>query len=161
MCEPATILAVGGLGLSAAGSGVSAYDQYKQGAAAEATGNINARRLRMQATDVRDRASDEAGLATMEGSKVVGEQTVAAAASGVDSSSGTAADIAEASRVNAALDSQTIRNNAAREAWGLKIQALQVQQEGKRARRASEKGAVGTVLGGLGSVSRGIYGLAG
>ena len=114
-----------------------------------------------EATDVRDRASDEAGLATMEGSKVVGEQTVAAAASGVDSSSGTAADIAEASRVNAALDSQTIRNNAAREAWGLKIQALQVQQEGKRARRASEKGAVGTVLGGLGSVSRGIYGLAG
>lgn len=157
MCEPLTIAAVSGIGLGAVGSGISAYGSYKEGQEAGAAADQNARLVRLQARDVMQRGQAEAGAARMEGTKVIAEQKTAIAAAGVDPSVGSAADLAGASRANSELDAATIRNNAAREAWGLQAQAKELTKQGDRARQAGKFGAAGGILGGAAGTAQGIY----
>lgn len=111
----------------------------------------------MQARDVVRRGQADSGAAKMEGTKVIAEQKTAIAAAGVDPSVGSAADLAGASRANSELDAATIRNNAAREAWGLQAQAKELTKQGDRARQAGKYGAIGGVLGGIAGTAGGIH----
>lgn len=73
----------------------------------------------------------QAGKLRMEGSKVVAAQRVAFGASGVDGTTGTAADLATGSRLMSELDAQTAINNAARAALGHTQTAAQLALQQK------------------------------
>lgn len=64
------------------------------------------------------RGADQAGLSRMQATRVQGAQKVAYAAGNIDSSSGTAAQLADSTGIYAELDAQTTMNNARREALG-------------------------------------------
>jgi hypothetical protein len=56
-------------------------------------------------------------------------------------------------RMMSELDAQTIRNNAAREAWGLNQQSSQLVEQARQAERAGRLAAGATLLGGLGNAA--------
>lgn len=108
------------------------------------------------ATDAEVRGGKEAGQTRSAASQLIAQQKVAYANSGIDPTVGTAADVMADTRAMSELDAQTLKNNAAREAWGFRRHGLKYgQQAGLEAARASNKQA-GTVLGGLGRAAAGV-----
>lgn len=83
----------------------------------------------------------------MAGTESVAENKVALAGAGVDIQSGTALDILADTRAQSTLDVETIRNNAAREAWGHKTQAAQYDYARRNAQYQSKLGVLGSFLG--------------
>lgn len=84
------------------------------------------------------------GLKRMQGTATIAQQKVAYEASGVDSTKGTAAQVAASTRLVSELDAQTLENNAVREALGHteaatqyrdKFKALQREAAGRRTAR--------------------------
>lgn len=67
----------------------------------------------------------------------------AMAASGIQLDVGSAVDVQEDIAALGALDEATIRNNAAREAWGYRTQATDFTQRGRVTRSAAEMAAAG------------------
>lgn len=111
-----------------------------------------------QQVDALARGSEEAGLSRMQGTRVQGAQRVAYAAGNIDSSSGTAAQLADSTGIYAELDAQTSMNNARREALGFK--RVQQQTDAKVAMDLLAKQAahtektinsVGSIIGSIGS----------
>lgn len=92
--------------------------------------------------------------------KLIGAQRAAIAGSGVDISTGSAVDVQmEAARLGA-IDEMTIRNNAAREAWGYKVEAANYRNQavlGKYAAKNAAQGlrneAWGTLLSGAANIA--------
>ncbi len=150
-----TVLAGAGIATGLAGSGISAYGQYEQSQAEGRALDANARRTQAAAADALRRGANEAGQARIEGTKVIGEQKAAIAAAGVDVSSGSAVDLMAETRRTSELDAKTIQNNAAREAWGLRMEADDMRRQAARVRKAGKYGAVGTILGGLSGAASG------
>jgi hypothetical protein len=90
------------------------------------------------AVDALRRGSFLGGLKRMEGSRTIAQQKVAYEASGVDSTVGTAAQVAGATRLVSELDAQTLQNNAAREALGHTTTADQYRADWTRVQREAE-----------------------
>jgi hypothetical protein len=76
------------------------------------------------ANDAIARGNQEASLHELAGGRAIGAQRAGQAASGIDPNSGTAADLQGDEAKFSALDAQMIRNNAAREAWGYRTDAM-------------------------------------
>lgn len=131
------------------GGGISAYGQYEEGQAAGDAASQNARFARLAARDALARGSAEAGQARMAGSEVASAQTVAQAAAGVDPSVGSAAELSAQSKAMAELDADALQVNAAREAWGLRVQANNLDAQGRQAKKAAKYGVAGSILGGI------------
>lgn len=72
---------------------------------------------------------------------LVGSQRAASAAQGIDIDSGSALDIQLESVGIGELDALTIRNNAAREAWGYKVEAADLRNRGALAQYAGRNAA--------------------
>lgn len=66
------------------------------------------------------------------------EQRTMLAAQGLDLSTGSAAEIAENTIALGELDALMIRNNAAREAWGYRVEATNFRQQALLARSSSK-----------------------
>jgi hypothetical protein len=129
---------------------VQALQQRKQGQEDAALAEQNARMIDLQAADVMWRGAQDAGRIRAEGAKIEGSQKVAVAANGVDSTSGSAANMFIASQQNAAADAEQAKNNAAREAWGYKVEAYNQRARGKAAKQAGNLGAAGSLISGAG-----------
>lgn len=71
----------------------------------------------------------------------IGSQRANAAASGVDVGSGSAADLQGQTAYLGALDQQTIKANAAREAWGYQVDATNNRTRATNARRGAQNTA--------------------
>ncbi len=160
--------AVVGTGAMVAGGVVQANAQSeaasqteKQALLAEQQAIDNQKLANRSAADVLRIGGVEAGRVRTQASQVVGEQRAAYASSGVDVDSGTAMDVQIAARMIGELDANTIRNNAAREAWGIKTQGRQMRKQGEQARKqgylqaqAYRDQATGTILTTGGSALR-------
>jgi hypothetical protein len=142
MCEPITI------GLMAAGSLLDATGQIRAGNERKKIADRNAELADFAAVDAEKRGATEAGLARMKTSKVVGQQAAAIGSSGVDIASGTPQAVMDETRAIGELDAQTVRNNAAREAWGYRSQGQDFRDQGKLDQQTSTFGAASTLLGG-------------
>ena len=155
---PVVVLA----GLTAAGTATSFAAQRKQARATEQQGEYEAQLLEqnaglaeLQAADAVSRGQADALTRRGQTRQVVGAQRVGLAAQGIDIDVGSAADVqAEASAIGA-FDALTIRNNAAREAWGYGIAAADARNRASLTRRgaknlagAQRTAAVGTLLTG-------------
>jgi hypothetical protein len=119
-----------GLLTSAFGAGMSATGAYTQAknqqAALQAEAQVaqnNATLAGWQAEDSIARGEVAAGQAMMKGGQIKGAQRAAMAANGVDLSYGSAQLIQNDTDYLTSVDAATLRDNAAREAWGYRQQA--------------------------------------
>lgn len=158
MCDIMMALTVGSTLLGAAGA-------VQQGQAAGAAGRFNQQIAEMNATladrrakDALERGKIDEQRKRQEVASLIGKQTVAMAANGVDISFGSPLDVLTDTAVAGELDALTIRTNAAREAYDYKVQGVNARAQGNLERMkgdAAETGgylkAAGTILGGGGT----------
>lgn len=139
-------------GITAAGTVYSALKQHEAGQQAKAIGDFNASIAEQQATDALSRGQVDEERFRQGVRALIGSQRAGFASQGVDVGSGSAlATQADASYLGE-LDALTIRNNAAREAWGYKVQAQDARMGGQYQAQAANAQAVSTVVGGVGAV---------
>lgn len=136
------------------------FDQETETVAKQKEAVENATMAREAAADATARGNQEAGRTRIKASQLIGAQKTAYAASGVDSTVGTAADVQASTRMVSELDAKTIENNAAREAWGFRKQGSRFTGEAARIRTRGDAKIAGTLLGALGG-GIGSYGKGG
>lgn len=117
-----------GAALSVIGMSRSLSANQDETEAAQAEALANAEMADAAAADATMRGGQAAGRQRMEGSQLVEAQRVAYAASGVDTTVGTPANVMADTAAMSELDAKIIENNAAREAWGIKKHGLQYRQ---------------------------------
>jgi hypothetical protein len=94
---------------------------------------------------------------------LVGAQRAALAAQGIEINDGSALDVQADTVQLGELDALTLRNNAAREAWGYKAQASDERQRGIMAGLASRNEAAGLRTAAFGTLLTGaanVYGMS-
>lgn len=109
-----------------------------------------------QALDVTAQGAMLAGQRLQAGRRNVGAQRVAAAGSGVDANVGSAVDLQGEEAHFSALDAQTIRNNAAAQAWGIRTQSGFDSLAAQNKASAVKQQSYNTLLTGVGN-TYGIY----
>lgn len=135
-------------GATMLGSLISGAGQAQQGQQQAAIAERNAQLAEAQATDAQQRGGREAGLLRMRASRLTGAQKAAYANSGVDVSSGSPLEAMADTRMMSELDVLTARNNAARQAWGYRVEAQNYREQARADRTAGTFGAIGSLLGG-------------
>lgn len=148
-----TALTVASLAATAAGVGISASGQKKQAEYQARIQERNAELARMQAEDARSRGREEETRHRMAVIQQAGRARAALGASGVSLASGTPASLLEDIHFMGELDAMTIRENAAREAWGYEAQAGGYTAEAGLSRTAGRYNTAGTLLAGAGTVA--------
>ena len=112
------------------GALISGIGGYEAGNTNAGIAKSNAAFANLNASDALSRGAMKAGQVTTKGSQTIGAQKAAYSASGVDASAGGSPMQAMAdTRMMSALDAQTALNNAARDAWGYKVQSYNATQQ--------------------------------
>lgn len=131
-------------------AGLGAYGSMQQAKAAKQEGEYTAKMLEInagiadaQAKDALEIGEDQESRHQAEVRKLIGEQRVSFAGSGVDISSGSALDVLEDTSFLGELDRATIANNARREAWGFTVQGTDLRNRAKLARAGAANAAAG------------------
>jgi hypothetical protein len=146
------------VGLMAGGAAMSAGAQRASGKAQQRLAEYNAQVGEVQADDAIARGREDEGRHRVAVRGLIGSQRAALAASGVDVNSGTASEIQEDTARQGELDALTIRLNAAREAWGYKVQAGDSRARGAYARAEGNMQALGTIVSAAGSYANSRWG---
>lgn len=150
------------LAATAASTVVGFMGSMQQGRAAQAQANYqaavsrnNAQMAEWQAQDAIKRGQIEEDQHRRKVSQFIGTQRVGFGASGFDLGDETAVDILGDTAAMGEYDALTIRNNAAREAWGYRVQGSNYTAEanlqtmrGQAARSGAMWQGVGDLLGG-------------
>ncbi len=144
------------LGLAGGGAAVNAVEQKKsanaqadaaqasaaaQQKAAEANAELddfNAKVAELQAADAEQRGEIEATRFQQQVRGLIGQQRAGFAASNVDVGFGSAVDVQADSAYLGAIDEGTIRSNAAREAWGLRVEASNYRSKAAISRQTGQ-----------------------
>lgn len=156
MCEPTTIMMAIGLGMNVAGTVVGGLGKRAEAHQQAEFQDANKSLSEQRAGDALLRGNRDAGTQRMKGSQIIGAQKVGFAAGGVDVSTGSAAQTMADTRMMSELDAQTIENNAAREAWGHKVQAWESGQQANALRAQGDQGLIGTFLTAGAEAAKGI-----
>lgn len=129
MCEPASI-AIAGLAITAASTGLSVYSSYQQQQSQNAANEYNARLMernaqqsQLEAQDAIDRGKVAENDQRLQVKKMIGAQRAAAASGGLLADSGSNLDLTGDTAGYGELDALTIRRNAQLEAWGIRNNA--------------------------------------
>lgn len=117
--------------------------------------------LGRMAADTLQRGAVETGRQRSVGSATAAQQRTAYAASGVDPTVGTAAQVQANTQGAAEIDAQTIKNNAAAEAWGFEQAKQRTFQEQRAKYEAQDRKLAGSLLGGYGKFIGGIAKMGG
>lgn len=139
--------ATAALAVVAGGTAMSAYGQMKSGSDTNKLFQQNSQIAEYQAQDAEARGKVSEKLSRRQTEQVIGAQRTSLAGQGVDVNRGSALDVQADAAYLGELDALTIRNNAAKEAWGYRMQASDLTQRGKNAKREGEWGAYTTILG--------------
>ena len=159
MCiDPATMALMATIGSTA----MSVVGSIQQGKAAEAQGNYqaavarnNATLAQQQSDDAIARGKEEEQAHRRRVAQTVGSQRAAIAGSGFELGDATSQDILGDTAKWGEIDAFTIRDNAAREAWGYEVQGSNYQADaqlsqmrGENAKTASYWSAGADLMGG-------------
>lgn len=145
---------------------LSAYGQIQQGKAQNELAKYNAqidennaKTAEYAALDAQARGQQEADMHRARVRQALGAQRVSIAASGGALTDDTSLAILGDTAQFGELDALTIENNAAREAWGLRVQrdnsiasAAGQRFQGAAAKQAGYTNAAGTILSGIGQI---------
>lgn len=156
------------LATTAIGFGLQMYGQNQQGKAAAASYNYQAAVDRnnkiiadRQAEDAIKRGQAEEEEHRRKVTQVKGSQRVAFAANGIDLGSDVVIDTLSDTAMLGELDALTIRNNAAREAYGYRVQGMNYEASAgnnslaaKSAKSASRTSMFNTLLSGASTVGQ-------
>jgi hypothetical protein len=134
----------------AAGGAAGAYSQIQAGRFNSKVDEFNARIATQQAGDALRRGTVATQDHRKQVSQLKGAQRAALAASGVVVDQDTAADLLADTDTVAKRDEQTIRTNAAMEAWGFQVQAEDERARARVERATSRSDAAGTVMSTIG-----------
>lgn len=142
-------------GLLGIGSGYSQYVlQQAQGEFQKSQFLINRKILNLQAADVLEQGEEAVATHRGEVNKLLSAQKASYASQGIDVTSGVAREVAESTKLLAALDQIKIKNNAWQEAWGLRLQGIGSQGQANLASISSRNAATNSLLtGGIGALS--------
>ncbi len=146
------------VGTVVAGSAFSAYSQTKAGNKQRERFERNAGFAEYQAQDALARGVVNTKRQRQATNQVIGAQRTSFATQGVDVNQGSALDVQADAQYLGELDALTIKNNAAKEAYGYHVQAEDYLQRGKYAQQEGEMGAINTLLGGGSSLLLAKYG---
>lgn len=145
-------------GLSLIGTLFGAYGKHKAGRVNEKLLEYNAAVAEYQAEDTVRRGVVAESRRRDQTKQVIGAQRVSLARQGVDINEGSALTLQGDAAYLGELDALTIRNNAAREAWGYKVQAQDAGMRGDFARIAGDQEAAATILTGSSNILLSRYG---
>ena len=151
-------VAAAGLALGLAGAVTGAYANYAASRLRARQADYNRRMGLIGAADALARGNVLEGQVRRNVSALIGAQRAAVGSSGIVADIGSAARIQSDAMVFGELDALTVRNNAAREAWGLRQQARGYGFEKALARVGASWGSVATLLGGTASALGGYSG---
>lgn len=126
----------------------NAYASYEQGKYLDKVAKVNAGISEQAAQDAVARGGIEADEQRKTTQQIIGAQRTGFAAGGIDVNSGSAGQIQNDVAAMGELDALTIINNAAREAYGYRVQAMDQRQQGKLAKYSGKMDAIGSILGG-------------
>jgi len=152
--------ATAGLAMAGAGAGFSASANRQAGKAQAALANYNAQVAEIQAEDAIDRGRIAENQQRINTRRMIGAQRAALAAQGIDinDADSSAVDVQADTAYLGELDALTIRANAAREAWGYRVQAQDSRTRGAIAEAEGKNKAIGTLLTTGGSILYQRYG---
>lgn len=146
---------LGAMGNMQAGSAQSSMYQYQAGVA-----GVNAQIAKQNADYALATGEAQAGIKGMEWRSKIGETIARMGASGVAVGQGSSKDVIDSEHMLSRIDQGTIRNNAARQAYGYDINAEQYKSQigmyNQAADNASKAGGIaafGSILGGISSVA--------
>lgn len=151
----------------AALQGTLAYKQAQQQSKAiksqakyqEQMANINSRMADIQSLEAIKRGETNAQDIKTQGRRVIGAQRAALAAQGINVDDGTALDIQLDTAQQVARDAVTVRNNAWREAWGYKVEAINQTASGQFVSASAKFRSSDTLMtGGMQALGYGIQG---
>jgi hypothetical protein len=131
------------------GAGINAYGQKKAGDAQAAAGranreaansqanlsDFNAEMADLQAQDAVARGDIDASRFRQTVNVMIGAQRAAQAANNVDVGFGSSVDVQADTRYLGEIDASTIRTNAAREAWGFRVNAADLREQARIERK--------------------------
>jgi hypothetical protein len=148
----------GGSAIASIGQTISQSLSQRALADAQKTSfETNKRIAELQATDAIKRGDREATLFAKKVKRVIGTQRAGLAAQGVEVDTGTALDLQLDTAEVGAIDTETIRHNAFREAWGYRVQAEDYGARGAYASMAGKAEARNTLItGGLNTLNLGL-----
>lgn len=171
MCDMGAIsgpLAIASLAMAAAGTAATVYSVYEGQKAQNRTNDFNSAMLQRgaQAKEMQAQTAVEQGKVAEEAQRkkvqaVIGSQRAQASASGLLVDSGTTQAVTEDTAGFGELDALAIRNNAQREAWGIRNdkEDLMLQSSLVQSKNMSPiSAAMPSLLNGASSMASGIYG---
>lgn len=103
----------------------------------------------LSAASAQQAGAQQAAGIDAKASQMIGMQRAAFGASGVDSSTGSAAELQSNTRAMSALDAETAKLNAAREAWGFKVKSYDQGEQARLSKQRAVSDSIGTFLGGV------------
>lgn len=150
MCAPAAAIPFIMMATTLATGAMQANAQRQEGAANAAIAENNQRIVSAQAEAENANATREMDQKAWETRALIGRQKAALASNNADLSQGTAMDILGESAMFGEYDQQTIRNNAARSAWGFQAEKTNLGNQATMAKWSGKTQAAATMLGALG-----------
>ena len=128
-------------------SGLSgSFATFQQAKASRGLGEVNTRLAEFRAEDALRRGDERIGIARGRARRIKGAQRAGFAGQGVRVDVGSAADIAAETEAISALDEMTLRNNALRESFGFKVEAINASAQADLAYLAGITKSVDTLL---------------
>jgi hypothetical protein len=161
-------IAITSLAVGAIGAGVSAYGAIQSGQQQQAAANYqaqvaanNAQIATQNANQATAAGNAQAEQSRMKTNAMIGAQMAGQASSGVDVGSGSALDTRTSQKEIGELDVLTIRNNAARQAYGYQTQSMSDTAQsgldtaqGGFAATAGDISGASSILGGANSAGK-------
>jgi len=135
MCSVTAALAGGTALMGAVGSYQESKSNKQMANYRAQVASNNARLAGMQADDAIARGQQAESQQRQKDARLAGQQRVGYAKSGVQVDSGSAASTVAETVALSELDAQTIRQNAARQAWGYRNQVNNYQNDAQLSRR--------------------------
>ncbi|HEX6215291.1 MAG TPA: hypothetical protein VFZ38_10755 [Vicinamibacterales bacterium] len=142
MCDPVSAT----VALTAVAGGFAAKSQLDAGKAQAKIANQNAEMAEVQSADRARVGLIEEERVRQQVRRAVGAQRAGLAANGVEIGSGTALSLQTDTAGLGEVDAYLARNNALREAWGLRVDASNSRNQARVAKVGSRNQAIGTVL---------------
>lgn len=143
-----------------AAAGLALYGAIQQSRAEKKAGRqnakiekANARVAERQAADAERRGAEDIRRLRMQGRKLIGTQRATLAAQGIELGEGTAGTLIQDTEAAIELDSLTIANNAAMEAFGFRTQSSDAMERARIRSREARDRAQGVLLSGATSAA--------
>ena len=141
------------------------YMNYQDGQAQAENERMNARHtaemMKIKEAEAKKINKNEAGKIRLKGEKLKGTQKVVSAASGVVINKGSNLDIQRETDFAILDDIETVKTNAALEAWGYKTQATNSLLQGEYNARAAQNQGTASLISSVGSAASSFAGAKG